>query len=178
MQQIALPVFFVVLSVILRLLPHAWNVAPVIGVGLFCGAYLPRRWALVVPVLAMAAGDLLLGWIPEHLFGWVAVLLSAFIGFALRHKRTPLRVAGASFFGSTIFFLLSNFGVWAVGCGRGFYPPTWEGLAACYAAGIPFYRNGIAGDLLYAGILFGSYEFLFRWSSRASTVEIAVSKQP
>ena len=68
----------------------------------------------------------------------------------------------ASVAGSTLFFFISNFGVWLLGCGQGWYPATMNGLAHCFAAGIPFYRNSLAGDLVYTAVLFGSFE-LFTW---------------
>jgi hypothetical protein len=40
------------------------------------------------------------------------------------------------------------------------YPRTVEGLAACYVAAIPFFRNSLAGDLLYTGLLFGGLHLL------------------
>jgi len=47
---------------------------------------------------------------------------------------------------------VTNFAVWAGGSS---YPPTAEGLASCYAAAIPFFRNALFGDLFYASVLFG-----------------------
>ncbi|MBI3318052.1 MAG: hypothetical protein HYZ90_02760 [Candidatus Omnitrophica bacterium] len=159
---------FILLSVLIRLLPYPWHFTPIVGMGLFAGAHLPQRWAIATPVLAMAAGDLLLGWLPVHLFGWIAVAGSGCLGFLLRRKRSPLRMAAASVASSTLFYLLSNFGVWLLGCVPGWYPATPQGLAACMAAGIPFYRNGLLGDLLYTGLLFGSYELFLRWITRRS----------
>ena len=118
----------------------------------------------------------MLGWVPENVFGWVAVALTVPLGFALRQKRSVGRIVGMSLAGSTLFYLLSNFGVWFLGCGQGWYPPTLSGLAACYMAGIPFYRNSLLGDLLYAGILFGGYE----WAARrfVGQVQHAIPSKP
>ncbi len=44
----------------------------------------------------------------------------------------------------------------------GFYPRTVAGLAACYVAAIPFFQNTVAGDLFYAGLLFGGFALLER----------------
>src|SRR5580700_2702628 len=52
----ALAVLFRVLSSSM----HWWNFAPVGAVSLFAGSRLPRGWAWVVPVLAMAISDVLL----------------------------------------------------------------------------------------------------------------------
>jgi hypothetical protein len=35
------------------------------------------------------------------------------------------------------------------------YPHTKAGLAACYAAAIPFYRNDVVSTAMTAGVLFG-----------------------
>ena len=168
--------FLVVFSVLLRFLPHGWNISPVVAIGLFCGAYLPLRWALVIPLISMTAGDILLGWVPINLFGETAILLSVLIGSSLRNKRSVWRIIGASVAGSTLFFFISNFGVWFLGCSPGWYPPTMTGLLHCYAAGIPFYRNTMMGDLLYTGSLFGTFELLTRGIFRRSQVKVAVSK--
>ncbi|MDX1666478.1 MAG: DUF6580 family putative transport protein, partial [Saprospiraceae bacterium] len=69
------------------------------------------------------------------------------------------RLLGSSLLASVVFFLITNFGVWA---GSPLYPPTAEGLAACYIAGIPFFWNTLLGDLFFTGALFGAFELLSR----------------
>ena len=162
MTQWILAAFLVASSVVVRFIPHLWNFTPVLGAALFCGAVFPRPWAFAVPVAAMLAGDLLLGVEPINLYGWIAVALSAGLGDLLRNRRRAGTVAAASVAASTLFFLISNFGVWMLGHDAAWYPPTFQGLTACYAAGIPFYRNALAGDLLYTAILFGSYGLFMR----------------
>ena len=44
--------------------------------------------------------------------------------------------------------------VWVVG---DFYPKTLAGLSACYAAAIPFFRNTLAGDLVFSVVMFGGF---------------------
>jgi hypothetical protein len=39
-----------------------------------------------------------------------------------------------------------------------YYPKTSAGLAACYAAAVPFFQNTVAGDLFYATLLFGGFK--------------------
>ncbi len=73
----SLALLFVLLSIFVRVIPHWPNVAPIVGIGLFCGATLSLRWALIIPVVSMMTGDFILGWVPENLFGWVAIALSA-----------------------------------------------------------------------------------------------------
>jgi len=44
--------------------------------------------------------------------------------------------------------------VWAIGTS---YPHTLAGLTACYAAGVPFFWNTLAGDSFYCVFFFGGF---------------------
>lgn len=61
---------------------------------------------------------------------------------------------------SVLFFVLTNLGVWAT---SGLYPRTRIGLVTCYTAALPFFRNALAGDAIYAPTLFGDS---LSWSGR------------
>ena len=104
---------------------------------------------------------------------WVNYILIASItlfGFLLK-KITALRVFAFSISGSIIFFLLSNFSVWAGGGGFG-RPKTFDGLMMCYYDGLAFlrdyglvkgfYGNLFFGDLFFCTLLFGSYYVINR----------------
>jgi hypothetical protein len=143
----------------LRLLPHPPNFTPIAAIALFGGAQFERkRWAFAVPLAAMALSDAVL----RVLFGWgfdpvvyAAFALIVCLGFLLRNKRTaPLPVAGASLAAATIFYLTTNFAVWAA---SGMYSKTLAGLVTCYVAAIPFFGPTVAGDLFYSAVLFGGF---------------------
>lgn len=143
-----------------RLLPHPPNATPMAAMALFGGAYLAdRRLALLLPLAAMLASDLVLGLhaLLPVVYGAFAVIV--WLGTRLAGRITPLRVAGATLAGSVLFFVLTNFGVWAWG---GLYPRTAAGLVAAYVAAIPFFRNTLLGDAAYALLLFGGYALLER----------------
>jgi hypothetical protein len=84
---------------------------------------------------------------------------------------TALRVLTFSISGSIIFFVLSNFAVWAGGGGFG-RPKTFDGLMMCYYDGLAFlrdyglvkgfYGNLFIGDLFFCTLLFGSFYLLNR----------------
>jgi hypothetical protein len=145
-----------------RLLPHPPNATPIAAMALFGAAHFTdRRAALLVPLLAMALSDLALGYgiHPTLPFVYASFLAIAGLGFLLRRRVTAFTVIGASLISSVLFFVVTNLGVWAM---SSFYPPTWEGLVACYTAAIPFFRNTLAGDLLYCGVLFGGFALAAR----------------
>ncbi len=55
-------VLLVFLGAFSRLLPHPPNLVAMGAIGLYAGARLPRRWAWVIPIAAMALSDLVLDW--------------------------------------------------------------------------------------------------------------------
>lgn len=145
-----------------RLLPHPPNATPIAAMALFGAAHFTdRRAALLVPLLAMALSDLALGYgiHPTLPFVYASFLAIAGLGFLLRKRVSPATVIGASLASSILFFAITNLGVWAM---SSFYPPTWEGLVACYTAAIPFFRNTLAGDLVYTAVLFGGFALAAR----------------
>lgn len=156
------------LAALARLLPHPANMTPLVAVALFGGAVLPRRLGLAVPLLAIIASDLALGLHDVVAFTWSGVLVAAMVGRLMvpRASRSgfprPAPLALASVMGSTLFFIVSNFGVWLVGHSGTLYPHTSSGLAACFAAGLPFYRNALLGDLGWTFGLFGLYALASR----------------
>jgi hypothetical protein len=145
-----------------RLIPHPPNVTPIAAMALLGGAcFADRRAAFAVPLGAMLASDLGLGLLHGNLslvlgpmllviYGCFAATVC--LGFLLRGRRCALPIASIALASSILFFVVSNFGVWALGS---LYPRTWDGLVACYVAAIPFFRNTILGDAAYALMLFG-----------------------
>jgi hypothetical protein len=156
-----------VAAAVSRIVPHPYNFAPFAAVALFGAASFPGRWAaVIVPFASLLLGDVLLqvtyaaGWQPNWGFyrgQWViyaCLIPSVLLGFAIRHRRTFAMVASATLAGSVLFFLVTNFAVWANGTGVT-YPRTLQGLFLCYEAAIPFFRWSLAGDLVYSTVLFG-----------------------
>lgn len=150
---------FVIFAVIFRLLPHTFHFTPVGASLLYFGARRSRK-ELFIPVVLMAASDVYLTifhygyrFTADNLitFAWYAG--AVLIGSLLRENRSAVRVVGASLAASLSFFAVSNFAVWAF---YALYPHTLAGLAACYVAAIPFFRNTLASDLIFSAVFFGT----------------------
>lgn len=143
-----------------RLLPHPPNFAPIAAMALFGGAHFgSKRWAFLVPLGAMLLSDLVIGLHPVLPVVYASFALIVCLGFWLRARRRLLPIAGAALASSLLFFLITNFGVWALGS---FYAKTPQGLLACYVAAIPFFRNTLLGDAVYTAAMFGSFRLLER----------------
>ena len=145
------------LGVVARLVPHLWNATPVMAIALFGATFLSKRWGILLPLTIIAVSDVLLGWHNTVAFTWSAFILTGTLAWWVRQQPSAPRIAIAAVAGSTLFFLITNFGVWLVG---DLYPRTLDGLLECYLAGLPFFRNTLLGDLIYTAAFFGSYALL------------------
>lgn len=145
----------ILLAAASRLVPHPPNFAPIAAMALFAGAHFSdRRIAFLAPVAALLLSDLVLGFYGLMSIVYACFALIVLIGFSLREKCTPLHVGGAALGSSVLFFIITNFGVWAFGS---LYPKTIEGLVTCYIAALPFFHNTLLGDAFYTAVLFGGF---------------------
>lgn len=152
-----------------RVIPHPWNFTPVIAIALFAGARIERAWLAMLGVVAcLALGDLAIGILPYDGMAWVygSLLLIVMIGRLLRTRTSAASTLVAALGSGAAFFAITNFGVWASG---ELYPRTLGGLAQCFTAALPFYRNQIIGDLVFTGALFGLYALAIGLRERAVT---------
>ena len=137
------------------------NVSPITAVALFSGAYLAdRKMALLVPLLAMLASDLVLGFHSTMVFVYAAFALMVGMGMWLSTRRCAQLIIAASLLASVLFFLVTNFGVWLL---MDIYPMTAAGLLASYIAAIPFFQMTLMGDLLFTTIIFAVFMSMERW---------------
>lgn len=139
----------------LRLVPHPANFDAIGALALFGGAHLSdRRSAFLIPLAALFLSDALIGFHAQMPLVYGVFALMVWSGMSLRERRTPLPVAGMAVAASILFFVVTNFGVWAF---DGLYPMTFQGLVTCYVAAIPFFANTLAGNLFYSAVLFGGF---------------------
>src|SRR5262249_52502230 len=94
-------------------------------------------------------------------FEWIygSFLAIGLIGLWLRSHPGFLTTAAATLAGSTLFFIVTNFGTWV---STPLYAHTLAGLVQCYDAALPFFRNTLIGDALYVASLFGAFELIQR----------------
>ncbi len=164
-------VILVAVTVAGRLAPHAPNFTPVAAAALFAGwCFAPRgragsRYgiAAAIPLSAMLISDLFLGFYewPVMLTVYAALAAPALwgrgLGRGLSTTGGALRVAGGSLAASVLFFVSTNFAVWAW---SGWYERTASDLAAAYIAALPFFKYTVAGDLVWSAVFFGTYALL------------------
>ncbi len=149
-------------ALLTRIVPHPdWlNFTAVGGALLYFGAR--RTWReMLAPLAVFIAADYFLTVYAYHYdfrwqtyvttWAWYAMAMA--LGQILLHARTTfVRVAAGALLGPTSFFVVSNYAVWAAG---GMYPRTMGGLATCFAAALPFYRNDLLSTALVSAAAFG-----------------------
>jgi hypothetical protein len=154
-----------------RLIPHMHNFSPLGAMALFGAAYFAQKWqGILIPLLATWVSDLLINnviyarYYPEFTwfysgFYWQygSYILISVAGFFILRKVTSTTVLAGALSATTLFFLISNFGCWVA---NPMYNQSFYGLLSCYAAGLPFLKGTLLGDLIYSGVLFGSFALM------------------
>ena len=167
MKSITTPRFWfltitILIAAISRLLPHIPNFTPIAAMALFGGTYFENKQsAFLVPLLSMFLSDCLIqltagtGFHITIVPVYISIALIAGIGMFVKKNITVQSIVLGSLVSSVLFFMITNFAVWlAYNFDQGI-----TGLVTTYVMGIPFFRNTIAGDLFFNGILFGSFYF-------------------
>lgn len=141
---------FVLVAVLMRLLPHPPNVAPITAVALFAGTFFDKKhWAILMPLLAMVVTDMFLGF--SMITPVVYLSFLAITSLGMRFKKMNI---GTVLLSSVVFFVLTNLGVWVL-----YYPLTPAGLTSCFTLAIPFFINSLLGDIFFSALLLFGFRF-------------------
>jgi hypothetical protein len=165
-------ILLVIIAAFYRIIPgRPFGFAPQWAMAVFAGAVVrDRKWAFIIPVLSMFISDLfyqvlylggmtsLPGFYEGQWQNYVLFTLLVFVGLAVK-KINIVQIAAASFTAPTLYFLASNFLVWASnGTTRGLNrPKNLNGLLLCYSDGVPFYKMSILATFVFSAILFGTF---------------------
>jgi hypothetical protein len=130
--------------------------------------------ALLLPVVALGASDLVIGtYHPGIMVAVYACMAFPIVWRSLLRRRlTAARVGLCAVCGTVAFFLGTNLAVWLF---SPLYERTVAGLAACYVAAIPFARNTLSSDLIWSAVFFGTYVLAVRLAHRKAPVPAQAS---
>lgn len=169
MKNNNLVILLIIISVtlIFRMLPHLPNFVPfgaaalllgsrfsnkIIGLALLIGSLLASD--LWIQINFMAGKTVETGFHSTMPFVYLSFVLYFILGKWATGKQMVLKSLGLAAAGSLAFFVITNFGVWAVGS---LYPKSFEGLMACFTMAIPFYKTTFLSDLMYTFTFFCVY---------------------
>ena len=157
------------------------NFKPIAAIALFSGFFFARTWmALLTISLALLISDWQIGsyhW-PIALSVYGVLLAGCLLGRYFIGQRSQnsgrrfsksdgLRIGAAALVISCLFFVITNFAVWATGL---WYPQSTEGLISCYANAIPFFKYTLAGDVFFTAAIFGCYALMMALLTRKSEI--------
>lgn len=160
-KRFLLAVGFIVLGIVSRFLPHPPAFSPIMAIALFSGAFINnKKMAVIVPISIMFISDLFLG-LHESMFAvYACFALMVLMGSSFLKSPKVLNVGLSALASAVIFFVVTNLSVWAF---TGMYTKDMSGLMLCYEAAVPFFRNSIAGALIYSGVFFGAFSLAERF---------------
>jgi hypothetical protein len=145
--------------------------SPVIAIALLSGMLIKdKRQSFILPLVALFVSDVLIqlfyqlgifpyaGFYNGQLLNYAFLLIATFIGWALSAKKNAT-IFGGAIIAPVLYFLVSNFSVWATGA-NATYGNGINGLLACYTAGLPFLRNSIGATILFLPIILAVYNYI------------------
>ena len=143
---------FIILGVS-RFIPHPPNFTSLIALSFYVPVLLGLRY-LPILLISFAITDFIIGYHTVTHWTWGSIFLIGLISPIFARNITS-RVSGA-ILGACIFFLITNFGVWA----SGMYGYTLEGIILCYTLAIPFFTYSIISTLFFSTIIEIFYNIL------------------
>lgn len=137
-----------------RFIPHPPNFTSLIALSFYIPALFGVRF-LPALLLSFLVTDLIIGFHSTILFTWGSVVI---IGLISKYfiQNILSRLSGA-LIGATIFFIISNFGVWSLGS----YGLTLEGLIVCYTVALPFFGYTLVSTIIFSSLIETIYKFRF-----------------
>lgn len=149
----------ILVAALSRLIPHElYNFTPILAMALFGGAMLKNRvLSYTIPLAAMLASDIFLGFHSTMPFVYAAILGAALLGRMIIKRTSAGNVLAGSLLAAVLFFVVSNFGHWLM---TPMYTKTLDGLVLCYTNAIPFFRMTLVSTLVFSATFFGVYHLL------------------
>lgn len=154
--RVIVAVLFVVFGVVGRLLLlDVPNLEPLTAMSLLAGSMLAVWFALGIPLATIVVSDVIIGNSAILLFTWSAWVGIGAMGLLLRKRtnkpaRFALEMTGMGVVATFVFYLWTNFGVWAI---ESWYPHTFGGLVQSYIMGLPFLRPQLFGNLVLVPVV-------------------------
>ena len=147
-------VIFLILGIAFRLVPHAPNFTPILSIALLSGYYIKNRYSILLPIAIMLFSDIALGGNPMGYWVYISITLIILLGYFI--KNNAKNIILNSLLSSLLFFLITNFGVWATGG----YSYTLYGLIECYTLAIPFFKNTLMSTVFFSMLIYCLHYFI------------------
>lgn len=166
-------IIMIVTSALYRVLPgRPFGFAPQIAIALLSGSLFVKnkQYAFLLPIVSMFLSDVfyqilyvihftnIQGFYDGQWENYLFIAATTFFGFGLQTNRLS-KFAGNFIAAPTLYFLVSNFMVWA-SFGGYQRPLNASGLLQTMVDGLPFYGYSVAGTFVFGAIMFGGLRLI------------------
>ena len=152
------PITLILVLAFSRLIPHPPNFTPIIAMAVMSGFFFRNIYlSLTTLFISMLLADIFIGFYNNMLFVYLSLLLISIIFFKINYKINYKNLLIFAFTGTLIFYLISNFGVWAMGS---LYEKNMNGLINCYFLAIPFFKNSIISTIIFSYATFFAKNYM------------------
>ncbi len=158
-----------VVAVSLRLIDRPYmNFSALGALAVLCGAVVRPAWlgilillgcrALTDGIIEAKTGH---GFYGSWMFDYAAYIAICALGRWIQPRHIPAAF-GTGLLAGTVFFLISNLGVWCMPheAGQYLYPWTPAGLKTCFVNAIPFVRGTFTGDIGFTVVFIGAMQLM------------------
>ena len=150
--DLIIPVIMLILLVISRMISDIPNFTATIALIIFTGYLIRDKFlGVFIILLSQIISDLYIGIYSSMFFVYGAYVVIALLTPVIMNKLSFKSILISSLIAPTIFYIISNFGVWIIGHG---YPLNLDGLIACYVAAIPFFDETLLSTVIFSITIF------------------------
>ena len=136
------------------------NFEAVTALSLISGSFFGGTYAFFIPLSMIFLSDIYFGNSLVYLFTWSAFILIGIFGTFLKRdsKYYLFEISGGGILSVLFFYLWTNFGWWIT---SRMYSMNFQGLIACYIAGLPFLKNQLASILIFTPVFSIIFSLVF-----------------
>ncbi len=142
------PIGLILILALSRLIPHPPNFTPIIAVAIMsCYFFKNIYLSFAILIISMLLADFFIGFHVKMIFVYPSILIISYIFYKVNYEISFKNLFIFGFFGSVIFFIISNFGVWLI---EDLYEYNMKGLIECYILALPFFKNTFISTVIFS----------------------------
>ena len=159
-NDLMIPIIMMTLLVISRVISDIPNFTATIALIMFTSYLIRDKFLSVLVILvSQIISDLYIGIYSSMFFVYGAYVFIALLSPIIMNKLSFKSVLISSLVTPTIFYIVSNFGVWITGST---YPLSLDGLIMCYVAGIPFFDETLLSTVVFSVTIYAMMKLIVK----------------
>ena len=154
------PLALILILIFSRLIPHPPNFTPIIAAAVMSSYLFKNIYiSLFILLASMFLSDLIIGTHGSLFVVYFSLfLITIFCRKVIKHIDVK-NLLLLSLFSSLMFFVITNFGVWAL---TDMYEKNLNGLLYCYLLAIPFFTNTIISTVIFSYLTYAVNNFYYK----------------